>query len=153
MVYPANIVPTKVEFASGSLEPTTTRFKTHVALLRAAPYTAAFLALNFIASLLELTPVSVVHSFGLLFAHGLMTLSCLFNIAHARRPSLEQIQHLTRLVELDPSLAFKINALEDSDYTFRKIAKFIFENSAKANENAMEQALEELETALNGVVR
>jgi hypothetical protein len=153
MDYRATIIPTRAEFASGSLEPTTNALKAQIGLFRARPYVLTLASLNLAASALGLTSVSIFNAFGFLLAQVLMLFYCLFSIAQARRPSLEQVRHLTHLVELDPSLAAKVNALDDRDYSFRKIGKFIFENSARANEIEMEQALNDLDDAVSGVNR
>lgn len=74
----------------------------------------------------------------------------LFQINRTRKPTVQQVRRLAHLVRSDPSLAPKVNAMAEGDYTFRKIQRFIMDNSAHANIVEMELALDELDDAVNG---
>lgn len=152
MTYRANIVPTMGELSTGALEPTSKAFKGYVGMVRFAPfYVMTFALMGLLASSMGLAPLGVVQALTQSLAYGaLMAAIGILQVGRTRKPSVEQIRRLTRLVELDPSLAPKVNALSEKDYTFKKLGRFILENSARANQVEMDQALDMLDDAVNG---
>lgn len=152
MDYQANIVPTIGEMASGSLEPTSKAFKGYVGMVRLAPYYALVMtAAGFVAATVGFIPMDVTRIvFQGVGTAIFMAFFGLTRVVKNRKPSIQQICRLANLVRLDPSLAQKVNAMVERDYTFRKLQRFILENSAQANGVEMELALDELDDAING---
>ncbi|MBS1832377.1 MAG: hypothetical protein JST65_06685 [Acidobacteria bacterium] len=153
MTYRANIVPTMGEISSGALEPTSNAFKGYVGMVRLAPFYA--LSMTVVGLLAGVTGIAAMNTLNIV-GQG-VSIGCLMagfgvlQINRTRKPSIEQVRRLAHLVRLDPSLAHKVNAMAEKDYTFRKLGRFILQNSARANEAEMEQALDELEEAVNGM--
>ena len=153
MDYRANIVPTLGEMASGSVEPTSRTFKAYVGMVRLAPfYMVSFAMMGMLAGSLGLTsPMTLLQVLFQTLGYGAFMAAIGFmQIARTREPSIRQIRRLAELVRLDPSLARKINAMAEPDYTFRRLQRFILENSAQANGVEMEMALDDLDDAING---
>lgn len=152
MEYRPNIVPTMNELASGALEPTSKAFKGYVGMFRFAPiYAVTMIIGGFVANAIGFWAKGA----GEIVSQGIFTsfsvaLFSLFQIARTRKPTIGQIQRLTHLVRLDPSLATKVNAMGEQDYTFKKLQRFILEHSARANEKEMNLALDELDEAVRG---
>ena len=155
MTYRANIVPTMGEISSGALEPTSKAFKGYVGMVRLAPfYAVSMTVVGLLAGVTGIAPLNTLNIVGQgVSVACLMAGFGLLQINRLRKPSIEQIRRLAHLVRLDPSLSHRVNAMADRDYTFRKVGRFILENSARANEVEMERALGELEDAVNGKER
>lgn len=155
MTYRANIVPTMGEISSGALEPTSKAFKGYVGMVRLAPfYAVSMTVVGLLAGVTGIAPLNTLNIVGQgVSVACLMAGFGLLQINRLRKPSIEQICRLAHLVRLDPSLSHRVNAMADRDYTFRKVGRFILENSARANEVEMGLALGELEDAVNGKER
>lgn len=152
MEYRPNIVPTMNELASGALEPTSKAFKGYVGMFRFAPiYAVTLIIAGFVANAIGFwvkSPDEIV-SQGVITSLSVAFFS-LFQISRTRKPTISQIRRLAHLVRLDPSLAMKVNSMGEKDYTFKKLQRFILENSARANEREMNLALDELDEVIRG---
>lgn len=156
MTYRANLIPTLDQLASGELEPTSKTFKGAVAAYRTAAWQGiAFALVNQLMLIMGIagpsTPTTFIGVAGqAAFFALIQTTWSSYYIRRHRRPSVDQIEHLTRMIEEDPRLARKVTALKERDFTFYRLQQFILKNSTVTNEARLEDALEDMDAAIAG---
>ena len=156
MTYRANLIPTLDQLVSGELEPTSKTFKGAVTTYRTAAWQGIAIALmNQWMLMVGMDNPSAPTTFvgmaaqATFFAITQATWSSYYIRRH-RRPSVDQIEHLTRMIEEDPRLARMVTALKERDFTFYRLQQFILKNSATNNEVRLEDALEDMDAAIAG---
>jgi len=156
VTYRSNLIPTLDQLASGELEPTSKTFKGAVAAYRTAAWQGiAFALMNQWMLMVGIDNSSTPTTF--IGMAGQATFLALtqaawssYYIRRHRRPSVDQIEHLTRMIEEDPRLARKMTALKERDFTFYRLQQFILKNSTATNEARLEDALEDMDAAIEG---
>jgi len=156
MTYRANLIPTLDQLASGELEPTSKTFKGAVTAYRTAAWQGIAIALiNQWMLMVGIdnpgAPTTFIGMAGQasFFAMTQAAWSSYYIRRH-RRPSVDQIEHLTRLIEEDSRLARKVAAMKERDFTFHRLQQFILKNSTVTNEARLEDALEDMDAAITG---
>jgi len=156
MTYHANLIPTIDQLVSGELEPTSKTFKGAVTAYRTAAWQGIAISLmNQWMLMVGIdnpgTPTTFIGMAGqaAFFALTQAAWSSWY-IRRNRRPSVDQIEHLTGMIEEDPRLARKVTALKENDFTFYHLQQFILKNSTVANEAWLEDALEDMDAAIAG---
>jgi len=156
MTYRANLIPTLDQLASGELEPTKKTFKGAVVAYRTAAWQGvAFAFVNQWMLMIGIDGANVPTTFigmtgqAAFFAFIQTTWSSYY-IRRNRRPSIDQIEYLTRMIEEEPRLARKVTALKERDFTFYRLQQFILKNSTATNEVRLEDALEDMDAAIAG---
>lgn len=155
MTYHAHPIPTLGQLLGGELEPSSRTFKGAVSAYRTAIWQGiGFAIFTQWLAVLGLTTTAPSTLIGMtaqaaFIAFVQATWSRLYIQRH-RRPSVEQISRLARMVRADPSLASKVALMGERDFTFHRLQQFIMKNSDKANLAWLQQATDDLDDAVHG---